>query len=234
MKIIHKTFKFITSFNSIIRIVFFISLALIALAMFFIFQQIPNDYLQGELVKIMYIHVPFAWTSVILYTALAGASLVFLIKNIVLFDIFAKCSANILLIIITIVLITGSIWGKPAWGTWWVWDARLTSMLILFFITLSYVLVRNIFYNEELSARISAITAVVGFLNIPIIKFSVYFWSTLHQKSTFFRIGGPSIHYSMIYPIIIMFIGLLLLVCVTIVSRMKLEILIKKFLRTSL
>ena len=234
MKKINKIFKLIISFDIIIKIVFFVSLTLIFLAIFFIFRRVPNDYLQGELIKIMYVHVPFAWISIILYVALAGASLTFLIKNIIWLDIFTRCTAKILLVVITITLTTGSIWGKPAWGTWWVWDARLTSMLILFFVTLSYVLVRNIFLNEELSAKVSAITAIVGFLNIPIIKFSVDFWNTLHQKSTFFKAGGASIHYSMSYPIILMFTGILLLISVVVISRMRLEVLIRKLSRTLL
>ncbi|AEI88561.1 MAG: ABC-type transport system involved in cytochrome c biogenesis, permease component [Candidatus Midichloria mitochondrii] len=234
MKLLNNIIKFFVKSNFLLSFLFFLAAILIITNLFLVFKYFPEDYLQGNLVKIMYTHVPFAWVSMLLYSAIAISSIIFLIKEAALFDILAKSSAYVLLGAIGVTLLTGSIWGKPAWGTWWVWDARLTSILILFFITLSYILVRSTFYNEELGARIAAITAIVGFLNVPIIKFSVDFWGTLHQKSTFFRAGGPSIHPLMMYPNIIMFFGVLILVSVTIISRIKLEIIVKRLNRIEL
>jgi len=233
MKLISHLLKFLKESRLFLWFFFFISIALILFAVFLIYWKSPDDYLQGDLVKIMYIHVPFAWISMILYTSLSLFSLMYLIKKIIFFDVLSKNIAQMLLLSVVLTLATGSIWGKPAWGTWWVWDARLTSMLILFFITFSYILVRSIFNNEELAAKIGAITAIVGFLNIPIIKFSVDFWSTLHQKSTFLKSGGPSIHSSMVYPTIIMFFGIMILISITIASKIKLEILEKKLKRAN-
>lgn len=170
----------------------------------------PEDYLQGVYAKIMYIHVPSAWLSLFFYSTIAIMSLVFLIWRLPSCDIIAAALAPIGMMFAFITLVTGSIWGKPTWGAWWVWDARLTAMLILLFIYLGYLGLRNSGENSEKLAKVCAIFAVVGFLNIPVIKFSVDLWNTLHQPSSVFRIGGPKIHSSMLWPLISCLLNLLL------------------------
>lgn len=197
--------------------------------------QAPTDYLQGDLIKIMYIHVPLAWVSLILYAVAAACAIVYLVKRVIIFDILTCVISNVTLWSIGLTLITGSIWGKPAWGTWWAWDARLTAMLLLFCLNFCYVLVRSLYKDTELASKISAIFAIIGLLNLPIIKFSVDVWSTLHQKSTFFNLqGAPKIHPSMMYPNFIIFFGLLLMLCAFVAIQLEVFLARKKLLRASL
>ena len=221
----NKHFEVITSFF------FFLSLKIIVGTILLVFFYVPDDYLQGDLVRIMYVHVPLAWLSMSMYSGLGVVSLLYIIKKSPIFDIIGKSTAPILLLVTFLALATGSIWGKPAWGTWWVWDARLTSMLILFFITLSYIMIRDIFIQKELGAIVCSITAVVGAINLPIIKFSVDIWNTLHQKSSFLKLKGPSIHPSMLYPNILMFLGILTISLVVIILKVRRELLESKIKR---
>ena len=160
----------------------------------------PPDYLQGETVRIMYIHVPSAWMALFVYSSIATASLIGLINGHIVAFIYAKSVAPIGAVFTIICLVTGSLWGKPMWGTWWVWDARLTSMFILMFIYLGYIIVSKSFNDPVKGDKISSIFALIGFINIPIIKFSVDIWSTLHQTATISKIDTPSIHIDMIIP----------------------------------
>jgi heme exporter protein C len=164
----------------------------------------PEDYQQGETVRIMYIHVPAAWMALFCYTALAVASAVALIWKHPLADLAARASAPIGAGFTFLALITGSLWGKPMWGTWWVWDARLTSVLILFFLYLGYMALQDAFDDPERGAKASAILALVGFINVPIIKFSVDWWNTLHQPASVIKMSGPAIHASMLTPLLLM------------------------------
>jgi heme exporter protein C len=175
-----------------------------------------HDYLQGIYSKILYIHVPIAWLSLGIYTTLALSGLLYVVLRNPLYDSLSQAIAPIGAIYALITLFTGSIWGKPTWGTWWVWDARLTSMLILFFTYLGYIGIRQSLNSSPSKAALSSsIFAVVGLVNIPIIKFSVYLWNSLHQQSTFLRVGGPSIHPSMLEPL---FYTLPLFVCSALVA----------------
>ena len=167
----------------------------------------PPDYLQGETVRIMYIHVPSAWMALFVYSSIAAASLIGLINGHIVAFIYAKSVAPIGAVFTLICLVTGSLWGKPMWGTWWVWDARLTSMFILMFIYLGYIIISKSFSDPVKGDKISSIFALIGFINIPIIKFSVDIWSTLHQTATISKIDTPSIHIDMIIPLLIMFIS---------------------------
>lgn len=168
----------------------------------------PIDIQQGLNYKIIYIHVPSAWLSLFLYVLIACNSLFFLInKNLILF-IIAKNLAKIGTIFTLITLITGSLWGKPMWGTYWVWDARLTSMLILFFLYIGYIILYNSYEDKIKGMNNSSILILVGFINIPIIKYSVEWWNTLHQTSSITKLGS-SIHISMLIPLIISFMSLL-------------------------
>ena len=167
----------------------------------------PADYQQGETVRIMYVHVPAAWMALFCYSALAGACAVALIWKHPLAELAAKATAPIGASFTFLALVTGSLWGKPMWGTWWVWDARLTSMLVLFFLYLGYIALNNAFDDPGRGAKSSSILALVGFVNVPIIKFSVDWWNTLHQSSSVIKMGGPAIHPSMLAPLLLMGLG---------------------------
>lgn len=164
----------------------------------------PPDYQQGDTVRIMYIHVPSAWMSLFIYSLIAAFSFGYLVWKNPLCYLIAKAAAPIGLYFTGICLITGSIWGYPTWGTWWVWDARLTSVLILFFIYLGYMGLSEAFNTEEREARSASVLALVGIINIPIIKYSVEWWNTLHQPASVFKVGGPSIDGSMLLPLLLM------------------------------
>jgi len=164
----------------------------------------PADYQQGDSVRIMYIHVPAAWMAMFCYTTLAVASAVALIWKHPLADLAGRATAPVGACFTFLALVTGSLWGKPMWGAWWVWDARLTSVLVLLFLYLGYIALANAFDDAGRGARASAILALVGFVNVPVIKFSVDWWNTLHQPASVLKIGGPSIHASMLAPLILM------------------------------
>lgn len=164
----------------------------------------PADYQQGETVRIMYVHVPAAWWSLGIYAIMAGASFVGLVWRHALADIAARAAAPIGATFAAICLITGSIWGAPTWGTWWEWDGRLTSMLVLFIIYLGYIALWSAIEDDEKAARLAAILCLVGAINIPIVHFSVQWWSTLHQGASVFRPGGSSIDPSMLGPLFTM------------------------------
>ncbi len=164
----------------------------------------PPDYQQGDSVRIMYIHVPAAWMALSSYTLIAVASAVSLVWKHPLADLVAHSAAPIGAGFTLITLITGALWGQPSWGTWWVWDARLTSVLVLFFLYMGYMALINAFDNPSRGAKAAAILALVGFVNIPIIKWSVDWWNTLHQPASIARAGGPAIHVSMLVPLALM------------------------------
>jgi heme exporter protein C len=167
----------------------------------------PPDYQQGESVRIMYIHVPSAYMATTVYAIMAVSSAVALIWRHPVADIAAREAAPLGAGFTLLCLVTGSLWGKPMWGTWWVWDARLTSVLVLFFLYLGYIALINAFDEPTRGARAGAILALVGVVNLPIIKFSVDWWNTLHQPSSIFRLGGPTIDPSMLWPLGIMALG---------------------------
>ena len=167
----------------------------------------PPDYQQGETVRIMYVHVPAAWMALFCYTAMVVAAATGLIWKHPVSDLAAKATAPIGACFALIALLSGSLWGKPMWGTWWVWDARLTSMLILFFLYLGYIALNNAFDDPTRGAKASAILAIAGFINVPIIKFSVDWWNTLHQPASVVRMGGPSIDAAMLAPLLLMALG---------------------------
>ncbi|EJF74491.1 heme ABC transporter permease [Bartonella alsatica] len=180
-----------------------ITLCLIILGLTLVMYS-PDDYQQGITVKIMYIHVPFAWLSTFCYIIISAAALGSLIWKYHLADVALKCGAPIGAIFTALALMTGALWGHPTWGTWWVWDARLTSVLILLFIYLAIIMLARAFENQEKAARATAILTLVGLVNIPIIKFSVNWWHTLHQSASLLRLGGPTIERAMLWPLITM------------------------------
>ena len=167
----------------------------------------PPDYQQSETVRIMYVHVPAAWMAMFCYSALAVASASALIWRHLVADMVARATAPIGAAFTLLALATGSLWGKPMWGTWWVWDARLTSVLILFFLYLGYIVLHDAFDDASRGARAASILAVVGAINVPIIKFSVDWWNTLHQPASVVKLDGPAIHMSMLTPLLLMAIA---------------------------
>lgn len=167
----------------------------------------PADYQQGDGFRIIYVHVPCAVLSLLLYVAVAVSSLIFLIWRIKIADVIAYCTAPIGAFFTLCALITGAIWGKPMWGTWWIWDARLTSELILLFLYLGYIGLYQAIGAKKSAAKACAILAVVGLIDIPIIHYSVYWWNTLHQGSTIFKMQ-PSIATPMLLPLLSMLVGL--------------------------
>lgn len=184
----------------------------------------PADYQQGESVRIMYVHVPAAWMAMFVYTNIAIASALSLIWRHPLADLAASASAPIGAAFTFLALVTGSLWGKPMWGTWWVWDARLTSVLILFFLYLGHMAITSAFDNPARGAKSAAVLALVGFVNVPIIKFSVDWWNTLHQPASVFRAGGPTIHPDMLWPLLIMAVGYTLFYITLLLLRIKSEL----------
>ncbi len=192
---------------------------------------VPADYQQGDTVRIMYVHVPAAWMALALYTCVAAGSVSALVWRHPLGEILAKAAAPIGCMFTALALVTGSLWGKPMWGTYWVWDARLTSVLVLFFLYLGYIALHHAFDNPDRGARAASILAIVGFINVPIIKFSVDWWNTLHQPASVVRIDGPTIHTSMLWPLLIMGIGFGLYALVVLIYRVRAEIADRKLRR---
>jgi heme exporter protein C len=164
----------------------------------------PADYQQGETVKIMYIHVPAAWLSMFTYGLMACSALGTLVWRHPLADVSAKAAAPIGAAFTFLALLTGSLWGKPMWGTWWVWDARLTSVLVLFIMYLGLIALWRTMDDPTRAARAAAVLILVGTVNLPIIKFSVDWWNTLHQPASVFRMDGPTIDGSMLWPLLVM------------------------------
>lgn len=185
----------------------------------------PADYQQGETVLIMYIHVPAAWLAMLCYSVIAASSVGTLVWRHPLADVSAKVAAPIGAAFTFLALVTGSLWGKPMWGTWWVWDARLTSVLVLFLMYLGLIALWRAFDDPVRAARPAAVLALVGFVNIPIIKFSVDWWNTLHQPASVFRLDGPTIAPSMLWPLMVMAAGYTFLFVALHMSAMRNEIL---------
>ena len=188
----------------------------------------PADYQQGDTVRIMYIHVPSAWMALFIYTNMAIAAAVGLVWKHPLADLFTKAAAPIGAGFTALCLITGSLWGEPMWGTWWVWDARLTSVLILFFLYLGYMALVNAFDDPTRGAKAGAILVLVGVVNVPIIKFSVDWWNTLHQPASVVRMGGPSIDPSMLWPLLIMGFAFTAYFVTVVLLRVRSEIAVRK------
>ena len=186
------------------KIVLYLFLIILTLGLFEALILSPQDYLQGDSVRIMYVHVPSAWISLGIFSLMASLSVMVIIFKNKVFFLVAKSLAPSGFIFSLVALVTGSIWGKPTWGTWWAWDARITSMLILCIFYLMYLIAWRIFENKDYVTKITSFIAILGFINIPIIKFSVDWWSTLHQPASVNFLSKTSIHSSMLIPLGIM------------------------------
>ena len=181
----------------------------------------PADWQQGQTVRIMYVHVPMAWLAMGGYTALAVASIMSLIWRHPLADLFARELSPVGALVTALCLATGSLWGRPMWGTWWVWDARLTSVLVLFFLWLGHAALTRAFEDQERGARVGAILALVGIVNIPIVKFSVDWWNTLHQPASVTRLDAPGMHVDILYPLLTCALGFSLLFGAVVLARTR-------------
>ena len=186
------------------KIVLTLFLIILILGLFEALILSPEDYLQGDSVRIMYVHVPSAWISLGIFSLIAILSIMVIVFKNKIFFLFAKSLAPSGFIFSLVALVTGSIWGKPTWGTWWAWDARITSMLILSIFYLMYLIAWRIFENKDYVTKVTSFIAILGFINIPIIKFSVDWWSTLHQPSSVNIFSETTIHTTMLIPLGIM------------------------------
>ncbi|MEX1152707.1 heme ABC transporter permease [Parvibaculum sp.] len=202
-----------------------VSLGLLGTGLYFALFASPPDYQQGESVRIMYVHVPAAWLAMFGYSLMAAASAVALIFRHPLADLCARSAAPIGAAFTFLALVTGAFWGKPMWGAWWVWDARLTSVLILFFLYLGYMALWAAIEEPARAARAAAVLALVGAINVPIIRYSVVWWNTLHQPASVFRMDGPTVAPEMLLPLMLMALGFTLFFIVLVLVRMRAEIL---------
>jgi heme exporter protein C len=202
-----------------------VTLILLGIGLYLAFFVAPPDYQQGETVKIMFIHVPAAWLAMFGYMLIAVAALGTLIWRHPLADVAAKTAVPIGATFTFIALITGSLWGKPMWGTYWVWDARLTSVLVLFLLYLGLLALWQAIEEPGRAGRAAAILALVGAVNVPIIHYSVVWWNTLHQPASVFRMGGPTIDPSLLAPLLVMAVAFTLLFILLHLISMRAEIL---------
>jgi len=215
------TFKFIGKIIEFINSIFF--LILIISLTFALFLS-PPDYLQGDAVRIMYVHVPSAWIGLACFTTIAVLSIlnfIFKIKN---FYLINKSLAPLGLLFTCLAIITGSLWGRPTWGTWWAWDARLTSMLALMIFYFIYILASKLIKDESFSTKVCSFIAIVGSINLPIIKYSVEWWSTLHQPASINILGDNSVHSSMMTPLLLMLLVFLMYSALIFLMKYKTEI----------
>ena len=221
-----KIFLWIEKIINFINSIFFI---ILIIALTFALILSPPDYLQGDSVRIMYVHVPAAWIGLASYTSIAFLSIInfiFKTKNLIL---VTKSIAPIGLMFTCLAIITGSLWGQPTWGTWWVWDARITSMLVLAIFYILFILTQKLISQEDQANRISSIIVIFGLINIPVIKYSVNWWSTLHQPASIKLDGTSTIHSSMLVPLMLMLLVLLLYCALIFLMKYKTEIIrIKK------
>lgn len=201
---------------------------LLASGLYFALFASPPDYQQGETVRIMYVHVPAAWMSMSVYSVVALASAAALIWRHPMAELTARAAAPVGAAFTALCLVTGSLWGRPMWGAWWVWDARLTSVLILFFLYLGYIALSNAFDDAERGGKAASILALVGIVNVPIVKFSVDWWNTLHQPASVMRVGGPKIDPSMLVPLFLMGAGFTLFFVTILILRIRREVIERK------
>ena len=184
----------------------------------------PPDYIQGDSVRIMYVHVPSSFIALGTFGFIGIASILNIIFKIKIMPLIGKSLAPIGCVFSVVSIVTGSLWGKPTWGIWWVWDARLTSMLVLLLFYFSYILVWKFVNNFEKANKISSIIGIVGLFNLPVIKYSVDWWNTLHQPASISLTSAPTIHYTMLIPLVIMFFGMIIYSLIIFLMKYKTEL----------
>ena len=210
------------------------TLVLAPIALYWALVIAPADYQQGDAYRIIFIHVPAAWMATFTYAGIAIASFVALLWRHPVAEVSARAAAPVGAVFTAIALFTGSVWGKPMWGTWWVWDARLTSVLILFFLYLGYIALHDAFDDPARGARAASILALVGAVNLPIIKFSVDWWNTLHQPSSILRFDGPTIDASMLWPLLLMIFVFKLYLATIMILRIRIHLTNRKIINLRL
>ena len=209
--------------RSINRLMFLMGLILLLGIIYALFIS-PPDYIQGDSVRIMYVHVPASFIALSCFAIIGMISILNLVFKIKFLSLFGKSLAPIGFIFTLISIVTGSLWGKPTWGVWWAWDARLTSMMILFFFYVAYIFSWKFVDDFNKANKISSIIGIIGLFNLPIIKYSVVWWNTLHQPSSIKLTSAPTIHYTMLIPLIIMFLGLFIYCLVIFLIKYKTEV----------
>ena len=228
MKFLVNPGKFNKIADYIFKPLLLLSFIFFALGLLFSFYLSPDDYQQGSTVRIMYVHVPSAWLALLTYAIMTLYSILALAFRIPFGFIFNTAVAPIGAVFTLICIISGSLWGKPIWGTWWVWDARLTSVAILFIIYLIIIFMNLSFENRIVREKVVAIFILVGSVNLPIVKFSVDWWNTLHQPATISKLSKPSIDPSMMTPLIIMTFAFIMIGIAIAILRIKTEIISRK------
>ena len=220
--------KFYTISEILFKPILFFSFILLFVGLIFAFYLSPDDYQQGSTVRIMYVHVPSAWLSLMTYLIMTIYSIIALAFRMPFGFIVNKAVAPIGAIFTLVCIISGALWGKPMWGTWWVWDARLTSVAVLFIVYLIIIFINSSFENRMVGEKVAAIFILVGSVNLPIVKFSVDWWNTLHQPATISKLSKPSIDPSMMTPLIIMTLAFIFIGISIAILRIKSEILTRE------
>jgi len=210
--------------KNVSKILSFITFSLFIVGIFWGLYIAPKDYLQGDSYRIIYVHVPAAWLSLQVYIVMAFTGFIALVWKIKIMEIISIQSASIGAYFTLIALVTGMIWGKPTWGTYWVWDARLTSELILLFLYIGIIVIYSSFTDKRQGAKIAALLAIVGLINIPIIHYSVEWWNTLHQGPTVTKFEKPSAHITMLMPLLYMLLVFNLYFVTVLIKRVRLGI----------
>lgn len=216
--------KILTISNKFINGLIILMISIILLGLTYSLFISPEDYIQGDSVRIMYVHVPSSFIALGIFACIGIGSIFNLIFKIKFMPLITKSLAPIGTIFTLISIITGSLWGKPTWGIWWVWDARLTSMLILLLFYLAYIFIWKFIESFEKANKISSIIGIIGLINLPVIKYSVDWWSTLHQPSSITLTSAPTIHHTMLVPLLIMLAGMIVYSLIVFLMKYKTEL----------
>ena len=216
--------KILSLNNNLITSLLFVMILVILVGLIYALFISPPDYIQGDSVRIMYVHVPSSFIALGIFGFIGFASILNLIFKIKFMSLMAKSLAPVGCIFALISIVTGSLWGKPTWGIWWVWDARLTSMGILLLFYLAYIFTWKFVNNFEKANKISSVIGTIGLFNLPVIKYSVDWWNTLHQPSSITLTSAPTIHYTMLIPLVIMLLGMIIYLLIIFLMRYKTEV----------
>ena len=216
--------KILSLNNNLITTLLIIMILVIAVGLMYALFISPSDYIQGDSARIMYVHVPSSFIALGCFGFIGIGSILNLIFKIKFISLMTKSLAPVGCIFSLVSIVTGSLWGKPTWGIWWVWDARLTSMSILFLFYLAYIFTWKFVNNFEKANKISSVIGIIGLFNLPIIRYSVDWWSTLHQSSSITLTSAPTIHYTMLIPLIIMFFGMVMYSLIIFLMSYKTEV----------
>ena len=216
--------KILSLNNKLINTLLIVMILIVLVGLVYALFISPPDYIQGDSVRIMYVHVPSSFIALGCFGFIGIASILNLIFRIKFVSLMAKSLAPVGCIFSLISIVTGSLWGKPTWGIWWVWDARLTSMAILLLFYLTYIFTWKFVNNYEKANKISSVIGIIGLFNLPVIKYSVDWWSTLHQSSSITLTSVPTIHYTMLIPLIIMFLGMVIYSLIIFLMKYKTEL----------